>query len=117
MEDYDPEDLATNLVLAKKMLRKRNEETILNSTYNKFAYNSDDENLPEWFIEDEKRHKFICLPITKEEVEEQKTALYMDQNRDSKKVLEAKWRKKQKLTRKMKKVRQKSEAIFDQEGV
>lgn len=41
----------------------------------------------------------------------------MDQNRDSKKVIEAKWRKKQKIVRKMKKIKQKSEAIFDQEGV
>lgn len=94
MEDYDPEDLATNLVLAKKMLRKRNQDQILNSTYHKFAYNSDDEDLPDWFIEDEKKHKMITLPITKEEVEEQKRAIMMDQNRDSKKVLEAKWRKK-----------------------
>lgn len=69
LEDYDPEDLATNLALAKKMLRKRNLEYITNSTYNKYAYNSDDEDLPDWFMDEEKKHRHVCLPITKEEVE------------------------------------------------
>lgn len=41
----------------------------------------------------------------------------MDQNRDSKKVIEARWRKKQKVNRKMKRVKNKSEAIFDTEGM
>lgn len=117
LEDYDPEELAENLALGKKMLRKRNRDEILENTYHKFAYASDDDELPDWFVEDEKQHRFICLPITKEEVEEQKRRITMDQNRDSKKVLEAKWRKKQKISRKMKKIKQKSEAIFDQEGV
>lgn len=60
------------------MLRKRNRDTILNASYNKFAYNSDDEDLPDWFVEDEKKHRLITLPITKEEVEEQKKLLRMD---------------------------------------
>ena len=50
LEDYDPDNLATNLVLAKKMLRKRNRESIIDSTYNKYAYNSEDEELPDWYI-------------------------------------------------------------------
>lgn len=99
------------------MLRKRNKEGIINETYHKFAYNSDDEDLPDWFVDDEKKHRLKTLPITKEEVEIIKRDIMMDQNRDSKKVIEARWRKKQKMNRKMKKVKNKSEAIFDQEGV
>ena len=50
LENYDPEDLAQNLVLAKKMLRKRARDEIMNETYNKFAYNSDDDDLPDWYF-------------------------------------------------------------------
>lgn len=50
LEDYDPEDLATNMVLAKKMLRKRNRESIIDSTYNKYAFNSEDDELPDWYF-------------------------------------------------------------------
>ena len=49
LEDYDPEDLAQNLALGKKMLRKRNREEILDRTYHKFAGDSDDDDLPEWY--------------------------------------------------------------------
>jgi AdoMet-dependent rRNA methyltransferase SPB1 len=49
LEDYDPDDLAHNLVLAKKMLRKRNKDSIMDNTYSKYAYDSDDENLPDWY--------------------------------------------------------------------
>ena len=30
------------------MLRKRNRSEIMNETYNKFAYGSDDDELPDW---------------------------------------------------------------------
>lgn len=94
LEDYDPDNLASNMVLAKKMLRKRNKEMIEESTYNKYAWESEDDDLPEWFKEDERKHRYSIIPITKEEVEEEKRRIYLDQNRDSKKVIEAKWRKK-----------------------
>lgn len=94
LEDYDPDSLASNMVLAKKMLRKRNREQIEDSTYNKYAWESEDDEMPDWFKEDERKHRFSITPITKEEVEEEKRRIYMDQNRDSKKVIEAKWRKK-----------------------
>ena len=48
LEDFNPDDLAGNLVLAEKMLRKRNRDEILDSTYSKYAIDSDDEKLPDW---------------------------------------------------------------------
>lgn len=36
LEDYDIDDLATNLVLAKKMLRKKTREQIIENSYNRF---------------------------------------------------------------------------------
>ena len=37
MEDYNIESLAETLAIAKKMLRKRNQEDILESTYSRYA--------------------------------------------------------------------------------
>ena len=68
-EDYDFDDLAENLALAKKMMRKKQRETIIDSTYNRFSFNDEDTNLPSWFLDDEKKHNIINLPITKEEVQ------------------------------------------------
>lgn len=105
LEDYNPDNLAANMVLARKMLRKRNKEQIEDSSYNKYAWESEDDDMPDWFKEDERKHRFSIIPITKEEVEEEKYRIYLDQNRESKKVIEAKWRKKQKIGRKMKKIK------------
>ena len=37
------------------------------------------------------KHRFSIMPISKEEVELEKQKIMMDQNRQSKKVIEAKW--------------------------
>ncbi len=51
----DIEDLAANLALAKKMLRKKDREAIIESSYSRYALEEEDfENLPNWFLEDEK---------------------------------------------------------------
>jgi hypothetical protein len=59
------------------MLRKKDREEIINSSYSRYAFDDEDEeNLPSWFLEDEKSNNFLSLPVTKEEVEEEKQRLY-----------------------------------------
>jgi len=68
-EDWDIDDLAETLALAKKMLRKKTRNEIIELNYSR--YNTDDHDfLPDWFVDDEKRHCMVHLPITKEEVQE-----------------------------------------------
>ena len=102
-EDYDLDELAENLALAKKMIRKKHRDNIIDSTYNRFSYDDDEVDLPKWFLEDEKQSNIINMPISKEEVQVQKERLMAINSRMPKKVLEAKWRKKIKLARKLKK--------------
>ena len=97
--------MAENLALAKKMIRTKHREVIINSTYNRYSYNDEDTNLPSWFLDDEKKHNVMNLPITKEEVQVVKERLMAINSRQPKKVLEAKWRKKIKLTRKLQKAK------------
>lgn len=66
-EDFDIDNLAETLALAKKMQRKRAREDIIDSTYSRYAF-EDQDALPAWFAEDEKRHNFKHLPVTKEEI-------------------------------------------------
>lgn len=50
------------------MLRARNREEIIDSSYSRYAFEND-ENLPKWFLEDEKKHNYKIMPISKEEYE------------------------------------------------
>jgi AdoMet-dependent rRNA methyltransferase SPB1 len=50
------------------MIRKKHREKIIDSTYNRYSYNDEDTSLPSWFLDDEKKHNILNLPITKEEV-------------------------------------------------
>ena len=110
-EDWDIDDLAETLVIARKMLRKKDRINIIDSNYNKYT-TDDHDGLPDWFVADEKRHRRIHLPITKAEVEEQKRNLQMIKAADPKKVAEAKARKKHKARLRMQRAQKKAEMIF-----
>ena len=76
----DPEAIVQRLALAKKMLRKKKREFIIDSTLNpahQYACDWEDKelNLPEWFVQDEKKHWFKTPPVTKEEVEAERRRL------------------------------------------
>ncbi len=51
-EDYSADDLALNLALAKKMLRKKDRDEIIEESYNRYTVPSD-EDAPAWFKEEE----------------------------------------------------------------
>lgn len=98
------------------MLRNRNREDIIDSSYSRYAFEDHDE-LPTWFSDDEKKHNFKMMPITKEQYLAEKSRIQAINARAPKKVMEAKIRKKMKLNRKLKKVKQRAEKVLDQEGV
>jgi AdoMet-dependent rRNA methyltransferase SPB1 len=68
------------------MLRKKDRNDILDSNYNRYT-TDDHDYLPDWFVEDERRHSKVMLPITKAEVIEEKRMLQMIKDADPKKVL------------------------------
>ena len=115
-EDFDTDELAADLALAKKMIRKKDREEILEMSFNKHN-NFDFEGLPSWFVEDEKRHHFLNLPITKEEVREMKEELRTLNEKPAKKVLEARFRKKHKLAKQLRKFKKQADQVFEEEGM
>ncbi|PWA90118.1 Ribosomal RNA large subunit methyltransferase E [Artemisia annua] len=114
--DYDVETKAEILACAKKMLRKKQREHMLDDAYNKYMFH-DDEGLPKWFIDEEKKHMQPMKPITKEEVNAMKAQFREINARPAKKVAQAKARKKRVAMRKMEKVRKKANTIADQEDI
>ncbi|CAN6327253.1 unnamed protein product [Urochloa humidicola] len=114
-EDLDDYRKAEVLAYAKKMLRKKQREQILDDAYNKYMF--DDEGLPNWFIEDEKRHRQPMKPVTREEVAAMRAQFKDIDARPSKKVAEAKARKKRVAMKKLDKARQKADAIADQSDI
>uniref|UniRef100_A0A0E0L5V1 Putative rRNA methyltransferase n=1 Tax=Oryza punctata TaxID=4537 RepID=A0A0E0L5V1_ORYPU len=114
-EDLDDDTKAEVLAYAKKMLRKKQREQILDDAYNKYMF--DDEGLPKWFAEDEKRHNQPMKPVTKEEVAAMRAQFKEIDARPAKKVAEAKARKKRVAMKKLEKARQKADAIADQNDI
>lgn len=114
-DDLDDYRKAEILAYAKKMLRKKQREQILDDAYNKYMF--DDEGLPNWFVEDEKRHRQPMKPVTREEVAAMRAQFKEIDARPSKKVAEAKARKKRVAMKKLDKARQKADAIADQNDI
>lgn len=88
----DPTIRARTLALAQKMLDPKARRDILDASVNKYVFD-DDEDLPDWFIKDEQRNCTIPLPVTAEEMEEQRRRFKELNARPSKKVMEAMGRK------------------------
>ncbi|KAI3716106.1 hypothetical protein L6452_23202 [Arctium lappa] len=115
-DDDDVETKAEILACAKKMLRKKQREQMLDDAYNKYMFH-DDEGLPKWFIDEEKKHMQPMKPVTKEEINAMKAQFKEINARPAKKVAQAKARKKRVAMRKMEKVRKKANSIADQADI
>jgi len=77
-EDFDgmdSDEVAETRALAKRMLRKKERESIIDGSYNRYSNMDPIEALPDWFLEDESRHYRPNIPITKEDYLEEKKAL------------------------------------------
>lgn len=114
-DDDDVETKAEVLAYAKKMLRKKQREQMLDDAYNKYMF--DDEGLPGWFVEEERRHRQPMKPVTKEEIAAMRAQFKEINARPAKKVAQAKARKKRVAMRKLEKVRKKANTISDQTDI
>ena len=113
-DGYNSDEKAEIRAIAKKMLRKKERLKILNSSYNRYAF-EDDGKVPKWFLEDESKHNKPQKPITKAEVLAEKEYLKKITVRMPKKVLEAKARKRNKLNKRLQKIRKQAEGIANQD--
>ncbi|ABN67503.1 AdoMet-dependent rRNA methyltransferase SPB1 (2'-O-ribose RNA methyltransferase) (S-adenosyl-L-methionine-dependent methyltransferase) [Scheffersomyces stipitis CBS 6054] len=111
-------DLATveAMTLAHQVaLGQKNKHDLIDEGINRNSFR-DVDNLPEWFIDDEKRHSKIIKPITKEAAMAIKEKQKQLNARPIKKVLEAQGRKKMRALRRLEKLKKKSDLINEDSG-
>ncbi|KAK8768989.1 hypothetical protein V5799_014547 [Amblyomma americanum] len=104
----DPEGLAIGTMMIQSQKAKRD---IIDSGYNRYTFNDDD--LPKWFVEEEKKHSKKLMPETAEMVAEYRAQMKAVNARPIKKVAEAKARKKLRAARKLEKARKRAETITE----
>ncbi|PAA72055.1 hypothetical protein BOX15_Mlig011743g1, partial [Macrostomum lignano] len=108
-----PEELAIATRIATSRRQRRE---IVESGFHRFMFN--DDNLPAWFVADEKRHmRPSGIRLPKSELDPHAKRLRGVNVRTVKKVVEAKARKKMKAARRLEKVRKRAESVLEQEGV
>jgi len=83
---------------------------MIEASYNRFV-TYDDENTPVWLEEDEKKHYRPNINLSKEEIKVEKDAIKAYNARPSKKVEEAKNRKRKRLSKAMNKIKAKAQVI------
>ncbi|KAJ9471799.1 AdoMet-dependent rRNA methyltransferase spb1 [Diplonema papillatum] len=92
------------LAIAQQMLdSKKRKREILEEGIHRYCHGPE-EGLPKWFVDDEKRHNVRPLPVTKLEVEDQKSRFREVNARPAKKVAEAMGRRRKRAGDKLKRI-------------
>jgi AdoMet-dependent rRNA methyltransferase SPB1 len=112
IKDFD----AAAYAMAKKLLSgKRGKRELIDDSFNRYMH--DDGPLPSWFAEDEKHHNRPMMPVTKDDVAEWRARMRAVNEVATKRVVEARARKKQKALQKMKNLQEKADEIAEKEGL
>ncbi|MGH0126670.1 UNVERIFIED_CONTAM: hypothetical protein FKN15_021192 [Acipenser sinensis] len=106
----NPEGLALGSIIAASKKKRRD---LVDQSFNRYAYNEEVDEVPEWFLDDEKKHHQQKIQVTKELVEEYKERWKELNARPIKKVAEAKARKKRRMLKKMEQAKKKAEAVVN----
>ncbi|XP_054032944.1 pre-rRNA 2'-O-ribose RNA methyltransferase FTSJ3 [Dryobates pubescens] len=106
----DAEGLALGSVIATSKKARRD---LIDDSFNRYSYNEEEGELPEWFTEEEKRHRCKQLPVDKATVEAYRQRWREINARPIKKVAEAKARKKRRMLKKMEQMKKKAESVVN----
>ncbi|KAL3895669.1 MAG: hypothetical protein SGCHY_004559 [Lobulomycetales sp.] len=96
---------AQDYTMAQKLVSASGRRELLDSAYNRYAFNDDVDNLPSWFVQDEQRHNKPILPVTKAAIKIMQARSRELDARPIKKVAEAKYRKSLRAERRAEKFR------------
>merc|ERR1719330_1125663 len=96
--------------MGQEMLVKKKRERMIDASYNRYAFD-DPDDLPSWFVEEEKQHRTPVMPVTKAQVAEYKAYLKAVNARPIKKVAEAKARKKRRAMKEWEKMKKQASSV------
>nr|XP_046248396.1 pre-rRNA 2'-O-ribose RNA methyltransferase FTSJ3 [Scatophagus argus] len=106
----DAEGLALGCQIATS---KKTARDLLDGSFHRFASSEQPWEVPEWFLDDERKHRKKPVPVTREMVEEYKEKWKEIDARPIKRVAEAKARKKRRMLKKMEQAKKKAEAVVN----
>uniref|UniRef100_A0A7N8XLR1 pre-rRNA processing protein FTSJ3 n=1 Tax=Mastacembelus armatus TaxID=205130 RepID=A0A7N8XLR1_9TELE len=106
----DAEGLALGCQIATSKKRARD---LVDSSFHRFASSEELWDVPEWFLDDERKHRKKPVPVTKEMVDEYNQKWKEINARPIKRVAEAKARKKRRMLKKMEQAKKKAEAVVN----
>ncbi|XP_060112102.1 pre-rRNA 2'-O-ribose RNA methyltransferase FTSJ3 [Heteronotia binoei] len=106
----DAEGLALGAVIATSRKAKRD---LIDGSFNRYTFNEEEGELPEWFVQNEQQYRRKPLPLDKQAVEEYRQRWREINARPIKKVAEAKARKKRRMLKKMEQLRKKAESVVN----
>jgi AdoMet-dependent rRNA methyltransferase SPB1 len=109
-EAYDSDDYAETLALGTMMLRQSKAKSLVDASYNRFAWN-DPEDLPDWFQDDETKNYRPQLPIPPELMAKMKAKFMSLATRPITKVAEARARKNKRARGKLVAAKKKAETV------
>jgi len=92
IDSYDSGDYIKTLALGTMMLRKSKANMLVDASYNRFSFN-DPVDLPDWFLDDERKNYKPQLPIHPKLIEKIKERFLAKSTRPITKVAEARARK------------------------
>nr|XP_048685600.1 pre-rRNA 2'-O-ribose RNA methyltransferase FTSJ3 [Caretta caretta]XP_048685601.1 pre-rRNA 2'-O-ribose RNA methyltransferase FTSJ3 [Caretta caretta] len=104
----DAEGLALGSVISTSRKAKRD---LIDNSFNRYAFNEEEGELPEWFQQEEQQHRRKQLPLDRQTVEEYRQHWCQINARPIRKVAEAKARKKRRMLKKMEQMKKKAEAV------
>ncbi|NXS12886.1 SPB1 protein, partial [Neodrepanis coruscans] len=90
----DAEGLALGSIIATSRKARRD---LIDDSFNRYSYNEEEGELPEWFTEEEKQHRRKQIPVDRQTVEAYRQRWREINARPIKKVAEAKARKKRRV--------------------
>ncbi|KEG02569.1 methyltransferase, putative [Plasmodium vinckei vinckei] len=100
----DDDELAFIKYIGEKLIHKKSRMDLIDDSFNRHSYLEDEDTLPEWFVEEEKKYRKPVIPIDKTVLDQYKSKINRITKMPIKKVIEAKMRNKKREITKMKKL-------------
>jgi AdoMet-dependent rRNA methyltransferase SPB1 len=105
------------LAMGEMMFSQSKARDLMDASYNKYMFPERDEDLPSWFVEDQRKNNRPQLPITREMVQRIRKQYQDLAEKPIKKVAEARARKKKKKVEQLIKAKRKAQAILDSNDI
>ncbi|XP_075073372.1 pre-rRNA 2'-O-ribose RNA methyltransferase FTSJ3 [Mixophyes fleayi] len=106
----DPQGLCLGTIIATS---KKSARDLIDKSFNRRSFNDNDDDLPDWFTSEERKHRDVQIPVDRQTMDEYRKRQQELNARPIKKVAEAKARKRRRMLKKMEQAKKKAETVVN----